>query len=122
MHAAGVDEPLSTYIWENLSAPDIRSGVVPGFTQMTKALEKYAVAGVLHLDHLAALAGSALHRRAIDRVARETAEALMIDPVEAEQKLHHLLARHREEWLHFLSSLGRDSFVVKLAQVSPWPQ
>ncbi|SEJ83382.1 Queuosine biosynthesis protein QueC [Sphingobium sp. AP50] len=122
MHAAGVDEPASNYIWENLSAPDIASGTVHGFTLMTKALEEHAIAGVLHLDHLAALAGSEIHRRTVDRVARETAQALSIEPVDAERKMHDLLTRHREEWLRFQSNLGPNSFVSQLARVSPWPQ
>ncbi|ATW03240.1 MAG: 7-cyano-7-deazaguanine synthase [Parasphingorhabdus sp.] len=122
MHAAEVDEPASNYIWENLSAPDIASGAVPGFTLMTKALREHAIAGVLHLDHLSALAGSPIHRRTIDRVARETANALSIDPVEGERRVHDLLSRHRDEWLAFQSSLGPNSFVSQLAQVSPWPR
>jgi len=120
MHAAEVDEPTSNYIWEDLSAPDIASGAVPGFTLMTKALREHAIAGVLHLDHLAALAGSTIHRRTTDRVAHETADALSIEPLEAEQKIHDLLARHRGEWLGFQSTLGPESFVSQLAQVSPW--
>ncbi|QDC37276.1 7-cyano-7-deazaguanine synthase [Sphingobium fuliginis] len=122
MQAAGIAEPASNYIWEDLSASDVASGAVAGFALMTKALQEHAVAGVLHLDHLAALAGSAIHRRAIARVARETAEALSIAPEDAEAKIHDLLARHRIEWLRFQSSLGQDSFVAKLAEVSPWPR
>jgi hypothetical protein len=39
---------------------------------------------------------------------------------EAESNLLALLARHRAEWLAFQESLGPNSFVAKLAQVSPW--
>lgn len=122
MHKAGINEPASNYIWENLSAPDIRSGAVAGFTLMTKSLEEHAIAGVLHLDHLAALSTSTLHHRAIARVARETADALRVSATEAEAKLIDMLSRHREEWLGFQKSLGPDSFVSKLARVSPWPR
>jgi hypothetical protein len=122
MHAAGVEEAASEYIWEDLAASDFSSGAVPGFTLMTPALEKYAIAGVMHMDHLAALSGSSIHRRSIDRLARETAEALGFDRAETERRLHDLLARHRAEWLSFVESLGPSSFVAKLIQVSPWPQ
>ncbi len=122
MHSAGITEPPSNYIWENLSAPEFVSGVVEGFSKITPALEKYAIAGVMHMDHIAALSGSKIHRRSIDRLARETADALEIDRSEAESRLHDLLARHRAEWLGFVASLGPTSFVTKLIQVSPWPQ
>jgi hypothetical protein len=120
MHAAGVEEPSNNYIWENLAAPEIEQGAVAGFTLMTQSLREHAIAGVLHLDHLASLSGSALHRRSVARVARETAEALRMSSDEAEENLWALLARHRAEWLAFQESLGPQSFVAKLAQVSPW--
>jgi hypothetical protein len=122
MHSAGVAEPASNYIWEDLSAPDIRSGAVAGFTLMTKSLEEHAIAGVLHLDHLAALSGSAMHRRTVARVAHEAATALGVSPVDAEDKLVGLLARHRAGWLDFQRSLGPQSFIAKIAEVSPWRQ
>ena len=57
MHAAGVEEPAANYIWEDLSAPEIEKGAVLGFTLMTSSLREHAIAGVLHLDHLASLSG-----------------------------------------------------------------
>lgn len=122
MHAAGVEEPAANYIWEDLAAPKIEEGAVSGFTLMTNSLREYAIAGVLHLDHLASLADSSLHRRAVARVARETANGLSIPSADAEKKLLALLARHRAEWLAFQESLGPTSFVTELAQVSPWHQ
>jgi hypothetical protein len=120
MHAAGVDEPAANYIWEDLSAPEIEKGAVASFKLMTPSLREHAIAGVLHLDHLASISDSAIHRRAVARVARETADALRMPVAEAEASLLALLARHRAEWLAFQESLGPQSFVAKLAQVSPW--
>ncbi|MEJ7776841.1 MAG: 7-cyano-7-deazaguanine synthase [Sphingomicrobium sp.] len=120
MHAASVEEPAANYIWEDLSAPEIEKGAVAGFKLMTPSLREHAIAGVLHLDHLAALSGSGIHRRAVARVARETADALRTTVPEAETNLLALLMRHRAEWLAFQESLGPQSFVAKLAQVSPW--
>ena len=119
MHAARVEEPNANYIWENLSAPKIEKGAVAGFTLMTPALREHAIAGVLHLDHLASLSDSDIHRRAVARVAREAADALVMSATEAERNLWALLARHRAEWLAFQESLGPQSFVAKFAQVSP---
>jgi hypothetical protein len=122
MHTAGISEPASTYIWEDLSAEDIQSGTVDGFAPKGRAAIEYAIAGVLHLDHLAAISGSEIHRSSTNRVVRETASALGLDDARAEALSADLLARHRKEWLSFQSSLGRQSFVAKIAQVSPWQQ
>jgi hypothetical protein len=115
LHAAGVTEPADTYVWENLGASDFQSGAAPGFKLATKALEQYAIAGVLHLDHLAALPHSELHRRLIRRSAREVADALGENLKDTEMKLLSMLERHRDEWRSFLTSLGPDSFVTKLS-------
>jgi hypothetical protein len=120
MHTARVEEPAANYIWEDLSASEIEKGAVARFTLMTPSLREHAIAGVLHLDHLASLSDSGIHRRAIARVASETADALRMSAAEAEANLFAMLVRHRAEWLAFQESLGPKSFVAKLAQVSPW--
>jgi hypothetical protein len=86
---------------------------------MTGALRDYAIAGVLHLDHLAAVADSLRHDPIVRRVSREVAHALHQDADEAKLELSNLLRRHRAEWLAFLDWLGSASFVTKLASVRP---
>ena len=98
----------------------MNDGAVAGFSGMSRAFRDYSLAGILHLDHLAALSGSALHQRTVRRVARETADALGIEMAEGERALTGLLERHRDEWLNFLLSLGSRSFVARVAMVSPW--
>lgn len=120
IHSAGIDEPNSRYIWEDLGAADMEHGVVAGFSGMSPAFRDYGLAGILHLDHLAALCGSDLHKRTVRRVARETAEALGLEMAEGERALTGLLDRHRVEWLDFLAGLGNHSFVARVAMVSPW--
>ena len=120
IHTAGIEEAASEYIWENLGASEFCDGAVVGFAHMSRAFEEYALAGVLHLDHLARLASSELHHRAVRRVARETADALGLDMVASERSLSDLLLRHRAEWLAFQASLGSRSFVSRVAMVSPW--
>ncbi len=120
IHHAGIEEAQSEYIWENLSATDISEGHVSGFSHMNTAFEEYAIAGALHLDHLASLAHSELHRRAVRRAARETADAMGVDRIVAERNLVDLFERHRAEWLAFLTSLGPQSFIARIAIVSPW--
>lgn len=120
IHHAGIEEPASRYIWEDLGAAEMEDGVVAGFSGMSPAFREYGLAGILHLDHLAALSGSALHERTVRRVARETADALGIEMAEGERALAGLLERHRAEWLGFLASLDSRSFVARVAMVSPW--
>jgi hypothetical protein len=119
MFTAGIDEPPETYVWERLSAARYEDGAARDFSQFTSALWEYAVAGVLHLDHLAELAESPLHARSIRRAARETGEALDEDPAQVEHQLRAMLERHAEEWRVFRRSLGKDSFVVQLACARP---
>lgn len=119
LHAAGLAEPKETYVWEDLSAPDFRAGVAAAFDRVNRAHEEYAIAGVLHLDHLAALPGSALHEKLLRRNARQIALAVDEDPASIEAKLLDLLRRHRAEWEAFLASLGPKSFISKLATVVP---
>lgn len=120
IHSAGIEELASEYIWEDLGAAEMEDGGVAGFSGMSPAFRDYALAGILHLDHLAALSGSGLHQRTVRRVARETAEALGMEMAEGERALTGLLERHRSEWLAFLVGLGNRSFVARVAMVSPW--
>ncbi len=119
MFTAGLPEPADTYVWENLSAPSFEAGVAEGFTAITGALREHAIAGVLHMDHLADLATAPSAARAVRRIARETAEVLREEPIEVEGRLRSLLARHAAEWRRFLESLAPDSFVRGLAAVQP---
>jgi 7-cyano-7-deazaguanine synthase in queuosine biosynthesis len=119
MFNAGLAEPNDAYVWENLSAPTFEEGAAQGFTGITDALREHAIAGVLHMDHLADLATLPSAARAVRRTARETAEVLHQDPVEIEGRLRALLARHAAEWRRFLLALAPDSFVRRLSAIQP---
>lgn len=118
MYVAGLIESRDTYVWEDLSAPTFRDGAVKGFDRITGALEEYAIAGVLHLDHLAALSDSPLHAGSIKRNARQIAAAMREEPAIVQTRIRGLLRRHRLEWQAFLASLGPNSFVVKWASIT----
>ena len=115
MFTAGIEEPANTYVWERLDAETFEDGAAAGFTSFPPALWKYAVAGVLHMDHLADLVESPLHARSLRRVAGETAEALGAEHAETEERLRHMLERHAAEWRAFRRALGPTSFVAQLA-------
>lgn len=119
MFTAGIEEPANTYIWERLSTERLEDGAAAGFNKITSKMRSYAVAGVLHMDHLADLGESPLHAPSVRRAARETAAALDGDPVAVEQKLREMLVRHGEEWRAFRRSLGAGSFVARLASARP---
>jgi hypothetical protein len=119
MFTAGIDEPAETYIWENLSAERLEDGVAKGFDGITSKLRAYAVAGVLHMDHLAEFAESPLHAHSLRRAARETAEALDGDPALVEQQLREMLGCHAAEWRAYRKALGSDSFVARIASARP---
>ena len=115
MFTAGIEEPLDTYVWETLSSSDFRAGAASSFTQHTPALDQYGIAGILHLDHLAALSTSEPHRRHVRRIARLTADALGEESEEVEARIYDLLTRHAAEWRRFVKSQGPSSFVVRYA-------
>ena len=104
LHRARIEEASSAYSGRILRRRELRWRG-RRFRAHEPAFEEYALAGILHLDHLAGLAGSNLHRRVVRRVARETADALGGDMATGERQLGELLARHRAEWLDFQLSL-----------------
>lgn len=117
MFNAGLAEPADSYIWEDLSAPTLEAGAAAGFNGITESMREHAIAGVLHMDHLADLATAPSAARAVRRTARETAEVLREDEAEIEQRLRSLLSRHAAEWRRFLASLAPESFVRGLSAV-----
>jgi hypothetical protein len=112
VHAAGLSEASETYVWENLSARTFEKGAARGFKHLTEALYQYAIAGTLHLDHLAGLPGSTLQRHALERTAHLLARSQGLSPKKAEDKLDRLLAKHQSEWRAFVNSLGSTSFIA----------
>lgn len=111
VHAAGLTEPADRYVWEDLSASKFEDGVAKGFSKITPALREYAIAGTMHLDHLAGLADSPRYQSTIRRNAAQIAKSMDLTNEDAEMKLTSLLRRHRDEWQAFVKSLGPDSFI-----------
>jgi hypothetical protein len=111
VHAAGFTENASTYVWEDLSAAAFERGAAKGFTKVTNALREYAIAGVLHLDHLSGLANSPLDRPTLMRLSYQLSRSLGMSLQDVESRLMGMLAEHRREWEAFLRSLGQYSYV-----------
>jgi 7-cyano-7-deazaguanine synthase in queuosine biosynthesis len=118
VHAAGLNEPAERYVWERLTPRAFEDGAAPSFRakgKITGALREYAIAGALHLDHLAALADGAVHDRALSVAAFHIGGALGLRPDGARTLLDRLLRQHSNEWEAFMLSLGPDSFVADWA-------
>lgn len=118
IHAAGLSESPERYVWERLTTREFEDGAEPSFRakdKITGALREYAIAGALHLDHLAALADGPVHDRALGVAAFHIGGALGLTPADARTRLDRLLRQHSDEWEAFMVSLGPDSFVADWA-------
>ncbi len=112
VHAAGQTESASTYVWENLAAPTFESGVTPKFGRTNGAMREYAIAGTLHMDHLASLLQSRVDDSHIKLEIFRLSQSLDLDQGIVKQKLERLLLRHKQEWEDFVTSLGEESFIT----------
>jgi hypothetical protein len=117
VHAAGLTEEPGTYICTDLTAASLDEAIHPDFTRRSDAFGQYAIAGALHLDHMADMAGAEA-RPAVRRHAALTAAALGISAEEAEENLAGMLERHAAEWNCFVDDLGARSFVRKWTRKS----
>jgi hypothetical protein len=113
VHAAGLSEPAENYVWESLKAPTWEEGAAKEFASVTSALREYAIAGVLHFEHFAALPDSVQYELFKRRRTSELARALSEPPAVVTQNLDRLLRQHAKEWSAFTSDLGAGSFVRK---------
>jgi hypothetical protein len=117
IHAAGATEPRDHYVWERLDVAEFESGAADGFpsSRITKRMREYAIAGALHLDHLAALHRAPSKACVLELPSLYLSTALGLDRAEVRRRLDRLLAQHATEWSAFLSSLGEGSFVAEWA-------
>ena len=121
VHAMGGTEEKATYIWEDLSAVRYEDGAAAGFRRSKPqgALYEYAIAGTLHLDHLAGLQHSPANQPLLDRQVFQLSRSLGVAELKTQQKLERLLAQHAREWKDFVGSLGPRSFVAQWALGGP---
>jgi 7-cyano-7-deazaguanine synthase in queuosine biosynthesis len=116
MHVAGIKEPEETYSWENLNAPDLVAAAPAEYKEKIGcAIENYAIAGTLHLAHLARLRSSYDYADITARHAREIADATGSDQATVKRWLDEFLQRHEVQWRSFLAALSAGSFVKQWA-------
>jgi len=121
VHAARAKEAKTTYVWEDLSVGRYEDGATRTFgkRQPKGAMHEYAIAGALHLEHLARL-GRRLDENAseLDLDVFRLAEALGSPDLTEKQirtRLLRMLKAHEQEWNAFLDDLGPSSFVTRWA-------
>lgn len=110
IHAAGLTDDPRNYICGDLSAPTLDQAIHKDFTRRSAAFREYAIAGTLHLDHLAEMAVPE-NRLAVERHAALTGTALGIAAADTEARLAGALQRHAVEWSLFVKELGARSFI-----------
>ncbi|HYR30103.1 MAG TPA: 7-cyano-7-deazaguanine synthase [Thermoanaerobaculia bacterium] len=117
VHAAGLEESREHFVWEDLSAPSFEAGVAKSFdrAKMTERMREYAIAGALHMDHLAALPSSKANAARLRVAAFQLSQAVGLAQAESRARIDRLLSQHAEEWAAFVRSLGPDSFISKWA-------
>jgi len=111
VHAAGLSEPVEAYVWESLRAPTWEAGASNDFKYLTPALREYAIAGVLHFEHLARLRNSLEYDLIKRRNTGELARCLGQQPEVVAQRIDRFLQQHASEWSAFTDDLGHGSFV-----------
>lgn len=121
VHAMGASEVKAAYVWEDLSAPCFEKGVAEEFGKVKPqgALYEHAIAGVLHLDHLADLSHSSTNRVPLERQVFRLSRSISLSEQETRLRLERLLAQHGREWTRFVESLGAASFVAQWAMGRP---
>lgn len=117
IHAAGLSEPQERYVWEDLSTPEFAWGAAESFgaKKITRRMHEYAIAGALHLDHLAGLRRSKANANALNVAAFQIGSALDLPQPDVRARFDRLLHQHGMEWEAFVRSLGTDSFVTRWA-------
>ena len=120
VHGAGLEEDASRYVWEKLGAAEFEAGAAASFpaARIGSALREYALAGTLHLQHLAELGGDPQKKRGLTRAARQIGRSMGVDEEESETKAIRLIDQHAREWKAFVDHLGPTSFVAQWARAS----
>lgn len=118
LFVAGYEDSPDAYVWRHLDARSLWQGADRRFRLRHEAQREYALAGVLHMDHLASLERSAQFGVLVDRQALVLANSLGLSFDVARDRVVRLLDAHRNEWQTFLRQLPETSFVRRWAEMA----
>ena len=115
VHATGLTECEQSYVWEDLTATRYEDGAALSFENKKPkgAMYEHAIAGTLHLDHLAGILHASANQPGLARQVDRLSKSLGLSEEEVRTKLKRLLEKHAEEWSDFIDSLGPKSFVAQ---------
>lgn len=119
VHSASLSESPKNYVWESLRSVSWEEGAAKDFNNFTPALREYAIAGVLHFEHLATLCGSTQYELIKRQRTNELAISLSKPHADIAQSLDRLLQKHANEWSAFTDELGAGSFVRQWIDHAP---
>lgn len=114
VHAAGGKESSTSYVISDLAARSLSLAAAPGFHKLTESLWQYALAGVLHMEHLACYRSSPAQVTAYHLRVLELASCMSLSVGEVGTLLDRLLRQHESEWQKFLAHVGAESFVNRI--------
>ena len=118
LHAAGYHERSDKYLWEDLGAADFAKGASPAFERRNTSQFEYAVAGTLHMDHLAALKDDPGLDMIVLRHAIPVARAMGLSVDDTKAEIVGMIETHANEWAAFLDNLPKESFVRNWAEAA----
>lgn len=118
LHAAGYQERADKYLWENLGAAKFSDGANPAFERRNASQFEYAIAGTLHMDHLAALKDDPGLEMIALRHALPVAKAMGLIVDDTKANIMGMIETHASEWAAFLCDLPKESFVRNWAEAA----
>jgi hypothetical protein len=118
VHSVAETEPDEAYIWRNLKVSEFEAGATPSLRRPKKTFLPYAIAGTLHMDHLANMTKSPEAREVVKRNALLLSRVLKKPVAVVESRLVCMLDRHSEEWGSYVGSLGSQTFIGQWARIS----
>lgn len=114
LRSAGLAD-LEPFVWRDLAAPGLSHALAPVHAGLATTLRDRNIALDAVRDHqaLADIAMDPARGPAFAQTVYETARALRVPSADADGHLRRLLHRHREDWIAFLATLPRESWVVR---------
>lgn len=116
LHYARSPDLPDNYILSNLASETLAGGVDSrcDIDKVSKFMSEYAIAGVLHLEHLSSIRSSEYGQGEIVMFARSLADSMNMKIADVTVKLNRLIDQHAIEWRSFVGSLGDKSFILQL--------
>ena len=113
LYAAGLEEVKDRYLWQNLRASSLAAAAVPGARETSLEDERQAACGLLSLVQLADLGNGTDSTNRIQDAAFDLAQVTGEPQAIIKSKLLRLLKVHRDELTGFISSQGKNAFLLR---------